>query len=86
MSEHQESSAKPMDKPIKLGEFILSLLLFIGTVTAGWVTLNREQATYGTRIDNLERNYQRTEEKTDRILDKLEVLIREVANKQDRKR
>lgn len=63
-----------MDKPIKLAEFILSLLVFVGVLTTAWVSLNRENADQESRIKGLEIQFNKLENKSDKIIDKIETL------------
>lgn len=74
-----------MDKPIRLIEFLLTVLAFVGILVAGWVNLNRESADQGARIKTLEGQFQKLDSKSDKIIDKLEVLTIIMANKQDRR-
>lgn len=81
---------RTMDKPIKIGEFVMSLLIFLGAIVSGWVTVKTDLSNNNTRIGNLEDNYRRFDAKmdnnNDKVMTKLDFIQRELANKQDRKK
>lgn len=73
-----------MDKPIRLIEFLITVLAFVGILVAGWVNINRENADQEARIRTLEGQFQKLDAKSDKIIDKLETLTIIMANKQDK--
>lgn len=84
-----------MEKPIRLLEFLISLLILVGVGVTAWVNINREQADQEARIRSLELNYASLNikidaisttvtAKTDRILDKLDAINIKLENKKDR--
>ncbi len=74
-----------MEKHIRVWEFIMSLLLFLGILVGIYVNIEKRDASQDERIKALEYQYQKLDSKSDKILDKLETLTIIMANKQDRK-
>lgn len=74
-----------MEKPIRLFEFIISLLVLLGIIITAWVNINREQSDHEARLRNIEVQYNKLDGKVDKILDKIETLTIVLSNKQDRK-
>ena|ERR1700760_232232 len=77
-----------VEKPIKLIEFILSLLAFLALLATGWVSINKTVSAHDERLNSLEQwkvDFQkRFDDKTDKILDKIDGLKDAINKKQDR--
>lgn len=69
--------------PIKTWTFIITLLGTIVVITTGWVRINERVGNSEVRITTLETQYQRTDAKLDKIIDKLENISVDLAHKQD---
>lgn len=89
MAEKPLINEKKMDKPIKLGEFIMSFLLFVGVVCSAYASIKSDISNGSVRLNTLEQNYQKLEQKIDkgneRVVDKLDIITRELSKKQDRR-
>lgn len=73
-----------MEKQLRIGEFLISLVILIGMGTAAWVNVKTTQAQQAVQIENLKEYYQKAAYKQDEILKNINDLRILIENKQDR--
>jgi uncharacterized protein YxeA len=75
-----------LDRTIRLGEFIISALIFLGIIVGVYVNIENKATDQGVRIKHLEDQYQKLDTKSDKILDKIETLTIFMASEEGSKR
>lgn len=80
-----------MDRPIKLGEFIIGVITFlVALIMMGYnrgtmdTKIIEKQVTQDKKIEDLEQRYQRVDEKLDKMGDGINDIKIMLQNKQDR--
>ena len=73
-----------MEKQIRVGEFIISLIVLLAMGVTAWVNVKTTQAQQSVQIENLKDYYQKTSDKQDEILKNINDLRVLIENKQDR--
>jgi len=73
-----------MEKQIRVGEFIISLIILIGMGVAAWVNVKTSQAKQEVEIQVLKDANKKTADKQDEILNSINNLRLLIENKQDR--
>jgi hypothetical protein len=81
----QNPTPQFVERHIKVWQFVLSLLGFLGILVSIYVNIEKRDSSQDERIKNLETQYIKMDNKSDKILDKIETLMILTANKQDRK-